>query len=374
MQSKSVVVATPDARERARLTRLVDRMPEFTVIASAGDLMNTYNAVEEKLPKAVLIADVLADLPEFEVMRGLFSTLDIRWLVVTTPHRRGLRPKLSNRGSDLFAVPADAAEEDIARQLLSLTRTALSPQPPAKPPVFAAGRAAARGASQDRFAPPLRVAAAAPAQPFASSGSGVVGNRGRIILIGSSTGGVDALLTVLSTFPPDCPPTLIVQHTGLGFGESLAGLLDRQCRARVQLATGPGRIAPGVVTIGAGIKAHLVLDKTRDESFLLEESDPVSGHVPSVDILFRSAVRLGPKVVAALLTGMGRDGAEGLKALHTAGASTFAQDEATSVVYGMPRAAAELGAAQDILPLDRIGPALLRAAAGSRVSRQEVIR
>ena len=369
MLTKSVVVATPDRRERARLCKLVDQLPGFSVIGSAGDLMNTYNEVEDKLPKAVLIADALADLPEFEVMRGLFSTLDIRWLVVTTPNRPALRPNSLNRGSDLFAVPAGATEEDIARQLLSLTRTALSPRPPAKRPVpqtpYASQPFPGRETPMSRGpAPsPQHVPAQDPPLPR---------YRGHVILIGSSTGGVDALLTVLSTFSSDCPPTLIVQHTGLGFGESLAGLLDRQCRARVQLATGHGQLAPGVVTIGAGIKAHLVIAPGGDTGFRLQEGGPVSGHTPSVDMLFRSATALGGRISAALLTGMGRDGAEGLLALRESGAATMAQDEATSVVYGMPRAAAELGAAQDILPLNRIGPALLRRTAGA--PRQEIAR
>lgn len=373
MQTKSVVVATPDTKERVRLCRVVDRVPGFSIIASTGDLMNTYNEVEERLPKAVLIADVLADLPEFEVMRGLFSTLDIRWLVVTTPNRCGSRPNSLNHGSDLFALSAGATEEDIARQLLSLTRTALSPRPPANAPppqrlVPAPRQTDACMASSYRRPAPTALHRA-PAKSTT-----LTGRQDQIILIGSSTGGVDALLTVLSTFPVDCPPTLIVQHTGLGFGESLAGLLDRQCQARVQLASGPGQLTPGVITIGAGTKAHLVVEPERSSGFRLESGGPVAGHIPSVDMLFRSAVSFGAKVSAALLTGMGRDGAEGLRALRDSGATTFAQDEATSVVYGMPRAAAELGAAQDILPLNRIGPALLQPVAVGAKPRQEMIR
>jgi two-component system chemotaxis response regulator CheB len=360
MQSKSVVVAVPDPRERQRLCRVVNRMPEFTVIADAGDLMQTYTVVEARLPKAVLIADVLAEQPEFEVMRGLFSTLDIRWLVVSGGNRPAARVPPAPPGADLFALPAEASEEVIARHLLSLTRSALAPRPPAKPrSAPAAGRSGAP-APQPRPRPAV-AAPAPPPEPVPGSGPVTPATAGgRVILIGSSTGGVDALLTVLSGFPADCPPTLVVQHTGPGFGPSLAGLLDRQCPARVQLARGAARLSPGVVTVGAGLQAHLVIEDPGLGTIGLLQSAPVSGHMPSVDMLFRSAVALGPRVSAALLTGMGRDGAEGLRALRAAGAHTIAQDEETSVVYGMPRAAAALGAAQQILPLKRIGPALLK--------------
>ncbi|WGW03744.1 CheB methylesterase domain-containing protein [Tropicibacter oceani] len=297
--------------------------------------MNTYNEVEANLPKVVLISSGLARLPEFEVMRALFSALDVRWLVVTDRDQgadlhRTVSPG-NPMGSELFAVPATASPEMIADQLRSLTSAG-----PARPVPVAA-----------KPSPP-------PPAPVKA-----IPDADRIIVIGSSTGGVDALISVLSNFQPDCPPTLIVQHTGLGFGDSLAGLLNRQCAARVTLASGTHELRRGEILIGAGIRAHLVLDKTNPRRATMEQGPPVSGHLPSVDVLFRSAVPFAKKVSAAILTGMGRDGAEGLKELRDAGARTIAQNQATSVVYGMPRAAVELGAAEVSLPLNRIGPSLL---------------
>lgn len=373
---KTVVIASPDARQRTRMGQLVDRLPEFRIVATTADLMNTYNEVEERLPQAVLISDVLATLPEFEVMRALFSTLDVRWLVMTSALRetQGGKPVFGGRatGSDLFSIGANASAEDFAQQIYALTRTEQHIAPAAKPlaarPSGAAvhtQRAVPAGPSPapvdrrpaaNRRPPQVTV----PAGPRPGS---AVPPRGddRVILIGASTGGVDALLNVLSRFPADCPPTLVVQHTGSGFGESLASLLNRQCLPQVRLATGSATVERGQILIGAGTKAHLVLQKGSATRATLLEEGPVSGHVPSVDMLFHSAVPVAARVTAALLTGMGRDGAAGMKALHDAGACTIAQDQASCVVYGMPRAAVEAGAVRRVLPLDRIGDALLAA-------------
>jgi two-component system chemotaxis response regulator CheB len=356
MLKKSVVIATPDALQRNRLSLLVDRLPTFEVIARTQDLMNTYNEVEERLPKAVLIADVLARLPEFEVMRALFSTLDVRWLVVTSirgTDQNGNRAYgMATIGSDLFSIPADAPEEVFVQQLCALTRTPRNTVPDAKSNTSAQFRSESAVSSRE-------VRHRQHSTPPASMSLAPRGRADHVILIGASTGGVDALLKVLSRFPENCPPTLVVQHTGHGFGESLAGLLNRQSLPLVRLADGETELRPGQIIIGAGIKGHLVLEKGAPLRATTRQDTPVSGHIPSVDMLFQSAVNVAPSISAAILTGMGRDGAQGMKALRDAGALTIAQDEASCVVYGMPRAAVENNAACKVLPLDQIGDALL---------------
>lgn len=402
MLRKTVVIATPDTAQQTRLGKIVDHMPEFEVIAQTGDLMNTYTVVEERLPKAVLIADVLANLPEFEVMRALFSTLDIRWLVVTMPNRSARLPQApvgdNGPGSDLFSIPANAPEEIYVRQLCALTRTERNFDPAKKPRSTANARMGDRtskttakdhpatcGRPNDKVIPqtygrlhstpsgnsanvvptpatPTPASRRAPklAVPIkvCQAPTPVTAND-RIILIGASTGGVDALLAILTRFPENCPPTLVVQHTGNGFGESLAGLLDRQCLPSVRLATGAQPIRRGQILIGAGTRTHLVIDGRAGTRTVCQTDAPVSGHIPSVDKLFASAVPLASRVFAALLTGMGRDGATGMKALYDGGAYTIAQNEASCVVYGMPRAAVQSGCVHKVLPLDRIAEALL---------------
>jgi two-component system chemotaxis response regulator CheB len=185
---------------------------------------------------------------------------------------------------------------------------------------------------------------------------------GRIVLIGASTGGVDALERVLGALPCDCPPILITQHMPETFLASFAERLQNLVAPQVALASAGAALAPGQVYLAPGGLDHLVVEGRKPALRCgLQPGDKVSGHRPSVDVLFHSAVPLAASVVAVLLTGMGRDGAEGMRALRQAGAHTVAQDEATSVVYGMPRVAAELGGVAETQPLDRIAGAILRA-------------
>ena len=180
-----------------------------------------------------------------------------------------------------------------------------------------------------------------------------------LIVIGSSTGGPKALAAVLSRLPGHLRAGIIVvQHVGGEFSEGLADWLNVQTDLNVRLAS-EGRLPALATVFLAGSNDHLILTSDLTLAYTMEP-----GNIPfrpSVDVFFKSVAKLWPsKGVAVLLTGMGRDGAEGLAALRRAGWYTIAQDEATSVVYGMPKAAKELGAAVDILPIDDVAPAILR--------------
>ena len=195
-----------------------------------------------------------------------------------------------------------------------------------------------------------------------------------ILLIGASTGGVTALETIVAQLPHDCPPTLIVQHMRPGFGEGLIRRLDGIAKPRVMPAADRVLLEAGTVHVAAGNGRHLgVVQRGGLMTQLLDDTN-VSGHCPSVDILFEHGARLAPKVsvAAALLTGMGADGAEGMCRLRAAGAYTIAQDRESSVVWGMPRVAAEMGGVDDVLPLDRIADALLRGPVRSKPSVMRV--
>lgn len=184
----------------------------------------------------------------------------------------------------------------------------------------------------------------------------------RIFLVGASTGGVDALMELVGALPKNCPPTLIVQHMPEAFSDSFAAHLDEVASAEVKTATDGAALSTGVVMVAPGGERHLVLD-TSGKRCRLVEGPKVNGHSPSVDRLFQSAGAIAPRVSAALLTGIGADGAEGLLALRSGGAATFGQDETSCVVYGMPKAAKKIGAIDQELPLPRIAPALLSTCA-----------
>jgi two-component system chemotaxis response regulator CheB len=182
----------------------------------------------------------------------------------------------------------------------------------------------------------------------------------KVLAIGSSTGGVEALIEVLQHFPENCPATVITQHMPPTFTASFAARLDRLCAPQVREATDGAVLAPGHVYLAPGGDAHLEVRGAGQLRCRLLDSGPVSGHRPSVDVLFSSvAETCRSRAVGVILTGMGRDGAQGLKTMRGAGATTLGQDEASCIVYGMPKAALEMGGVERQLPLSQIGPAAL---------------
>jgi two-component system chemotaxis response regulator CheB len=185
-------------------------------------------------------------------------------------------------------------------------------------------------------------------------------NRG-VVAIGASTGGTEALREILSALPLDTPGVLIVQHMPAGFTTAFSEHLNSVCDIDVREAAPGDRVLPGQALVARGDR-HLVLRRLGlDLVVELTDDPPVSRHRPSVDVLFHSVAQVvGVNAVGVILTGMGNDGAEGLLAMKRAGASTIAQDEATSVVFGMPKEAIDRGATDVVLPLPRIAAGILQ--------------
>jgi two-component system chemotaxis response regulator CheB len=181
-----------------------------------------------------------------------------------------------------------------------------------------------------------------------------------LIAIGASTGGTEAIAAVLTKLPKDCPPVLIAQHIPPVFSKAFAGRLNDLCAMEVREAEDNDVVKPGLALVAPG-DFHMLLRKAGGRYFVSVKTGPrVCYQRPSVDVLFSSIAEIaGPQTVAALLTGMGSDGALGMLKLRNAGAHTIAQDEATCVVYGMPREAVELGATDQVLPLPAIPGAIL---------------
>jgi len=188
----------------------------------------------------------------------------------------------------------------------------------------------------------------------------------KLVILGASTGGPQAIRRVLEPLPANCPAILIAQHMPAGFTKSFAVRLDRLCRLGVKEAEDGERILPGHAYIAPGDR-HLMLARSGANYVVrLDEGAPVNRHRPSVDVLFRSAAeRAGRNAIGVLLTGMGKDGAAGLLAMREAGAATLAQDRDTSLVFGMPREAIALGGASEVVALDDVAPRLMALAAAS---------
>ncbi len=200
------------------------------------------------------------------------------------------------------------------------------------------------------------------AEPDAAAGKAArpLAAGGRIIFVGASTGGTEAVKTFLQGIPPDCPPILVVQHMPESFTASFAARLNSLCQPRVVEAKGGEALAVGTAYIAPG-HSHLRI-KRGGSGYLTEllNTPPVNRHRPSVDVLFDSAAELvGRNAIGVILTGMGKDGAGGLLRMRQAGARTFGQDEASCVVYGMPREAALIGAVEEVAPLDALAKRVL---------------
>lgn len=188
----------------------------------------------------------------------------------------------------------------------------------------------------------------------------------KVIAIGASTGGTEAIRQVLEPLPANSPAILITQHMPAGFTRSFVQRLDGLCAMQVHEAEDGQRVLPGHVYLAPGGVAHMKLARSGANYIVrLDPGEPVNRHRPSVDVLFHSVAQVaGKNAVGAILTGMGKDGAQGLLAMKQAGAATFAQDEASCVVFGMPREALLIGAADEAVPLLNISERLL-ASVGS---------
>lgn len=215
-------------------------------------------------------------------------------------------------------------------------------------------------------APQYKARAAQPTGQSASVVSMKSGSGPDVVAIGASTGGVEALSTVLTQFPENCPPTVVTLHLPEKFTKSFAERLNRICAPSVYEASDGRPLKTGEVYIAPGTHGHLVVTGRHNLACKIRHNDLRNGHRPSVDELFDSLVPNAEKlkVSAAILTGMGKDGAQGMLALKHAGAHTIAQDRSTSMVYGMPAAAAKIGAVDKILPLPKIAKALLTESTG----------
>lgn len=334
------LIVDDSASMRAALSRILSADPAIEVVGMAPE-PHAARAMIKELSPDVITLDV--EMPGMDGLSFLEKIMRLRPMPVvmcSTLTARGAEvtiEALRLGAVDCVAKPSGNPLE-IVRDAELLCAT-----------VKAAARSAVR---------PLARSAPAAASPAKAAGAGM---RDMVIAIGASTGGVEALFSLLATLPADCPPVLVVQHMPAAFTGSFAARLDRECGVTVLEAVDGQPIERGTVYIAPGGERHMELAGGINGRIRLRHGDPVTGHRPSVDKLFRSVAPLGAAAVGVILTGMGADGAEGLLAMRQAGARTLGQSRDSCVVYGMPRAAFGLGAVEKELSLSAMPEAILAA-------------
>ena len=337
-----VLVVDYSAVVRRLVGDAVSADPELDLVGTAVDPYIALDLIAERKP------DVLTLDLEMPRMDGLTF---LKLLMARHPLPVIVMSSLSQRGSDYALEALRLGAVDVLGKEGSYSVGEAGTQLVARIKV----------AAGVRLRPAPASAPAAPAPALALAEGGAYDPRA-LILLGASTGGTEALREVLTHLPTGLPPIAIVQHIPALFSRTFAARLDQLCALEVREAAEGEALRPGTALIAPG-NFHLRL-RWRGDRYVahLAEGPAVWHQRPSVDLLFQSAADAGASAycVAGLLTGMGQDGAEGLRQLRQRGAITFAQDEATSVVFGMPRAAWQAGATQTLLPLERIAPYILR--------------
>lgn len=341
-----VLIVDDSAIVRRILSQILTADPGIEVIGMAANPIEAREFILRQVPDVITLDLEMPRMDGLTFLRHIMREKPMRVIVMSslTTAGSGYALEALRLGAiDVLAKPATS------NQLLRLGRDVIER-------VHAAAQARLFGAPR-----PEAATTATPAAPGPALAENFRADPRDLILLGASTGGVEALREVITRLPPGMPPIAIVQHIPAGFSRTFAERLNQESPLDVVEATEGIKLRPNKVVVAPG-GFHLTLRKSPGGWVThLDQAPQVWHQRPAVDVLFRSVAQSGPvpNLIAGILTGMGQDGADGLLALREAGARTFAQDESSSVVYGMPRMAYERGGAQIQLPLAKIAPHLV---------------
>ncbi len=340
------------------LREILSRDPALEVVGAAPDPYRAWSTIQTLEPDVITLDVEMPQMDGLEFLERLMRAHPIPVVMVSSLTQRGCETTL--RALELGAV------DYVSKPTIDIGRgvEALGTEIVAK--VKLAARARPRRPRQPTTPSPTHALAAAPV-PLQSRAA-LARSTELIIAIGASTGGTEAIREVLTAMPADAPGIVIVQHMPENFTRLFAERLNSMCAIRVREASDGERVIPGAALLAPGGATHMLLERSGGQYVVRLVSTPARNHHrPSVDVLFEScAQQAGKNAVGAIMTGMGDDGAQGLLAMRSAGAHTVAEHESTCVVYGMPRAAVEIAAAEVIEPLDSIAATLLRFAEAHR--------
>jgi two-component system chemotaxis response regulator CheB len=344
-----VVVVDDSALVRGLLAEIIDRQPDMCCIGAASDPLVAREMIRNLDPDVITLDVEMPRMDGIDFLSRLMRLRPMPVVMVST---------LTERGADVTLKALELGAVDFV----------------AKPKIGVADGLRQLGADiTEKIRTAARARVSRLAAPAAGCGAGgavaaappTLASLGRlstekIIFIGASTGGTEATREVLVQLPADCPAVMITQHMPPGFTKSYAARLDGLCRIRVAEARDGERVLPGHAYIAPGGQ-HLSVERSGANYVArLGDGEPVNRHKPSVEVLFESAARVvGRNALGVMLTGMGADGARAMRTMKDAGSFNLVQDEASCVVFGMPREAIAHGAAHEVLPLGRIAPRLL---------------
>ena len=343
-----VFIVDDSAVVRKVLTESLTNVPGIEVIGAAQDPIFALARMEKDWPDVITLDVEMPRMDGITFLKNIMSSRPTPVVMCSTLTEEGSRTSvqaLSLGAIDVIAKPKSNLMAELPKaspELISAIRTA--------------ARANMAGTKPKPIAPIQKIATKLSADVILSKGASRNGFKvGPMIAIGASTGGTQALESVLMALPSNTLPILIVQHMPEKFTYTFAKRLNDMCQMEVKEAENNDSLLPGRVLIAPGGK-HMILHSTQfGASVQVKDGPLVSRHKPSVDVLFRSVSKhAGSNALGVIMTGMGDDGAKGLKEMHDIGANTVAQDEATCVVYGMPKEAIKLGAVDNIMPLNRI--------------------
>jgi two-component system chemotaxis response regulator CheB len=351
-----VLIIDDSAVVRQTLTEVLSSDPEIVVMGTAADPFAAARRIQTEVPDVITLDVEMPRMDGITFLRKLMAQRPIPVVMCSS---------LTEHGSETLMQALEAGAVDVILKPRLGTAEFLMES---KLRICEAVKAAAQARLQKR--PAARPITAVPPQKLSADvmlpppglGKAMARTTERVICIGASTGGTESLRVVLEALPVASPGIVIVQHMPEKFTEAFARRLDGLCEVEVKEAADGDAVLRGRALIAPG-NHHMLLQRSGARYYVAVKDGPlVSRHRPSVDVLFRSAAHsVGANGVGIIMTGMGDDGAHGLLEMKQVGALTVAQDEATSVVFGMPKEAIALGAADKVLPLDRLAAEIVRA-------------